>query len=195
MAGPRTVSLASPVRCEYRLGHALSGKETPDLALPVVGVDAGPGLAAAVMMDPTFSSLVELRRTANRATGTVRYRYLGSRVPLAGRESRRFGIWIASVAACRTARRAGAAIGQADGTYDNDGQVLDAFFALMLPDVPPGPKWLHEIAMIDYDYLSDNGQGWDRDVQLLAEWLKPDGAPPRGPLPARLVRRPRPVLL
>ena len=44
----------------------------------------------------------------------------------------------------------------------------------MLPDVPAGPQWLHEIAMIDYDFLSDNGQGWQRDVQLLAEWLKPE---------------------
>jgi hypothetical protein len=52
------------------------------------------------------------------------------------------------------------------------GKAQDAFFALMLPDVPPGPKWLHEIAMIDYDYLSDNGQGWDRDVRLLGAWLK-----------------------
>ena len=45
---------------------------------------------------------------------------------------------------------------------------------LMLPDVPAGPQWLHEIAMIDYDFLSDDGQGWERDVQLLAEWLKPE---------------------
>ena len=50
---------------------------------------------------------------------------------------------------------------------------VDAWFRLMLPDVPPGPKWLHEIAMVDYDFLSDDGQGWERDLRALASWLKP----------------------
>ena len=50
---------------------------------------------------------------------------------------------------------------------------MDAWFRLMLPDVPPGPKWLHEIAMVDYDFLSDDGQGWERDLRALASWLKP----------------------
>jgi hypothetical protein len=28
--------------------------------------------------------------------------------------------------------------------------------------------------MIDYDFLSDSGQGWERDAQELAKWLKPE---------------------
>jgi hypothetical protein len=34
--------------------------------------------------------------------------------------------------------------------------------------VPPGPRWLHDIALVDYDYLSDGGQGWFRDLDALA---------------------------
>ena len=44
----------------------------------------------------------------------------------------------------------------------------------MLPDVPPGPKWLHEVAMVYYDYLSDDGQGWEKDVNELARLIKPE---------------------
>ena len=45
------------------------------------------------------------------------------------------------------------------------------FFRHALPDVPPGPQWLHEIAMVDYDYMSDAGQGWFKDIDALAAAL------------------------
>ena len=44
----------------------------------------------------------------------------------------------------------------------------------MLPDVPPGPKWTHEIAMVDYDYLSDGGRGFENNVKELARLLAPE---------------------
>jgi hypothetical protein len=50
-------------------------------------------------------------------------------------------------------------------------QSLDQFFHTILADMPPGPKWLHEIAMVDYDYLSDEGQGWYRDIDALTTAL------------------------
>ncbi|MBL7042068.1 MAG: hypothetical protein ISR77_25765 [Pirellulaceae bacterium] len=53
------------------------------------------------------------------------------------------------------------------------GRSVDSFFRLMLPDVPPGPKWIHEIAMVGFDYLSDEGQGWERDIRELARLLTP----------------------
>ena len=37
--------------------------------------------------------------------------------------------------------------------------------------MPPGPKWLHDIALVDYDYMSDGGQGWFRDIDALAAAL------------------------
>ena len=50
-------------------------------------------------------------------------------------------------------------------------QSLDCFFRTVLAEVPPGPKWLHDIALVDYDYLSDGGQGWFRDIDALAAVL------------------------
>ncbi len=48
-------------------------------------------------------------------------------------------------------------------------QALQGFFRHALPDTPPGPDWLHEIAMVHYDYLSEKGQGWYRDIDRLVE--------------------------
>jgi hypothetical protein len=50
-------------------------------------------------------------------------------------------------------------------------QSLDCFFRTVLADVPAGPKWLHEIALVDYDYLSDQGRGWFHDIDVLTTAL------------------------
>jgi hypothetical protein len=50
-------------------------------------------------------------------------------------------------------------------------QSIEHFFRVILPDVPPGPKWLHDIALVDYDYMSDGGRGWFRDIDALAAAL------------------------
>ena len=139
------------------MGSALTGKGTPSLAIPMVQLHGGRQWAGAILCDPTFSSLYQLRRSADAVQGAVAYRYLGSRVPV-GEEKRSFGIWLAP----------------AEGLQDPFAASVDAMFATMLPDVPPGPAWLHEIAMVHYDYLSGKGQGWERDVKLLAEWLRPE---------------------
>jgi hypothetical protein len=107
------------------------------------------------MADPRFSALFIMRASGQVVEGEIRYRFRGDRVPIKRAEPRWVGIWRAAPA--DQARPFGASI--------------DAFFRLMLPDVPPGPEWLHGIAMVGYDYLSDEGQGWDRDVAKLAEWL------------------------
>lgn len=41
----------------------------------------------------------------------------------------------------------------------------------------PGPAWLHDIAMIGYDYLSDGGQGWFKDIDWLTANLPPEDRP------------------
>jgi hypothetical protein len=147
---------AEETRVEYRLGSSIMGKETPDLALPLVLVQ-GQGSTAAIFADPTFSTLFSLRSGTDQIEGTMRFRYAASKVPLSALETRQFAIWLP--ADKRTAKDFPAAV--------------DAWFRLMLPDVPPGPKWLHEIAMVDYDFLSDDGRGWERDLRVLANWLKP----------------------
>ena len=141
---------------EYRLGSFITGRETPELALPLVQL-RGQGSAAAIFADPMSTTLFSLRSGPGQVEGTLRFRYAASKVPLSGPETRTFAIWVPNNK--RTSKDFPAAV--------------DAWFRLMLPDVPPGPKWLHEIAMVDYDFLSDDGQGWERDLRALANWLKP----------------------
>jgi hypothetical protein len=50
-------------------------------------------------------------------------------------------------------------------------QSLDCFFRTVLAEVPPGPQWLHDIALVDYDYMSDGGRGWFHDIDALAAAL------------------------
>jgi hypothetical protein len=150
---------APGVRAEYRLGNVLTGKDIPPLALPLMQLSAD-NWRAVMCSDPMFGTLFSASAQegdGGMLTGSLRYRYAGKHVPLKGTESRTFGVWVAS--------------GKEQPHTFEDG--VDAFFDLMLPDVPPGPKWLHDIAMVDYDFLSDDGQGWERDVKTLADWLKP----------------------
>ncbi len=42
------------------------------------------------------------------------------------------------------------------------------FYRAVLPDVQPGAAWLHEIALVDFDYMSDGGRGWFRDIDGLS---------------------------
>jgi hypothetical protein len=147
---------ASETRVEYRLGSFITGKETLALALPLVLVPGQSG-GAAIFADPMFSTLFTLRAAGGRVEGTLRFRYAASKVPLAGPEARTFAIWLPN----------------SGSLADQFPTTVDAWFRLMLPDVPPGPRWLHDIAMVGYDFLSDDGKGWERDVRSLAEWIKP----------------------
>lgn len=44
---------------------------------------------------------------------------------------------------------------------------ISQFYDVALGDVPAGPDWLHDIAMVDYDYLSAGGKGWFEDIDAL----------------------------
>ena len=44
---------------------------------------------------------------------------------------------------------------------------IGKFYDVALEKIPPGPDWLHDIAMVDYDYLSAGGKGWFRDIDAL----------------------------
>lgn len=50
---------------------------------------------------------------------------------------------------------------------------IGQFYDVALKDVPPGPAWLHDIAMVDYDYLSAGGRGWFEDIDALEAALAP----------------------
>ena len=44
---------------------------------------------------------------------------------------------------------------------------IGQFYDVALADIPPGPEWLRDIAMVDYDYLSAGGKGWFQDIDAL----------------------------
>jgi hypothetical protein len=51
---------------------------------------------------------------------------------------------------------------------------MEVFYATSLGDVKPGPDWQHEVAMVDYDYMSRNGQGWFTDIDALTKLIAPE---------------------
>jgi hypothetical protein len=54
---------------------------------------------------------------------------------------------------------------------------MKVFYATSLEGVKAGPDWQHEVAMVDYDYLSKNGEGWFRDIDALTKLVAPEDRP------------------
>jgi hypothetical protein len=42
-------------------------------------------------------------------------------------------------------------------------------FYRTIPEIEPGPAWIHGIHLVYYDYLSDRGEGWFKDLRTLAD--------------------------
>ena len=118
-------------------------KYSSDLALPLVLLGEGKGKTA-VMTDPFFTSLFD--------QGEIRWTY-PKEVGLEDAVEKRTIVELA-------------------GVEDID-EGMDRYYQLILPDVPPGPDWLKDIAMISYDYMSDMGRGWYNDIDTLAALIAP----------------------
>ncbi len=146
-----------PLELEYRLGSAMTGAEGTELALPVLGLPGAGASDAAIAMDPGFSSLFRYRSVSGVSELSVHYRYAGT-IPLENPERRTTCLWVPKK-------------GFNGNLFE---AAVDQFYANALPEVPPGPAWLHDIAMVDYDYLSDNGKGWEKDVAELAKLVAPE---------------------
>ena len=52
-------------------------------------------------------------------------------------------------------------------------EALNAWYELATPQVPPGPAWLQEIALNDYDYFSKDGRGWFADIDAACQMIEP----------------------
>jgi hypothetical protein len=114
-----------------------------DLALPLVLVGEGQEKTA-VMTDPFFTSLFD--------TGEIRWTY-PKEVGLEDAVERRTIIEMAGIT--------------------NMDEGMNGYYQTILRDVPPGPEWMKEIAMISYDYMSDMGRGWYNDIDTLATLIAP----------------------
>jgi hypothetical protein len=118
-------------------------KYSNDLALPLVLIGDGQEKTA-VMTDPFFTSLFD--------EGEIRWTY-PKEVGLEDAVEKRTIIEIKGVA-------------------DMD-EGMNRYYQTILRDVPPGPEWLKDIAMISYDYMSDMGRGWYNDIDTLETLIAP----------------------
>ncbi len=135
-------ALGGETQAAYRFAGTLRAEGIP-LALPMVSfVSREFGCRVTVTADPYYSALF--------SSGAVEWTYPGAVGLENGRETRLVSLVLH------------------DGT---PADAVDAFYRTALPDVPPGPAWLHEIAMVDYDYLSDGGRGWFADIDALSAAL------------------------
>lgn len=57
--------------------------------------------------------------------------------------------------------------------HTRPGGSIETFFRAVVSPGPEGPPWLQDIAMVHYDYLSEGGDGWYRDIDRLCSLIAP----------------------
>ena len=119
-------------------------KYSNDLAIPVIITIIGEK-GTAIYTDPYFTSLFE--------TGTIKWSY-PKKVGLEDQIEKRTIIQVEGI--------------------DNLDSGMDFFYQTILKEVPQGPDWAKEIAMISYDYMSDKCRGWYNDIDSLTRITTPD---------------------
>jgi hypothetical protein len=128
----------------FELGNAAKGPlACSTLGMPAVSLIFGEKeTELAVAADPYCGSYFRVK--GNRVE--IRTTYLGSLVPVT-REERTFSLEF---------HRNGA-----DGTCRS--------FYRTIPEIEPGAPWTQRIHLVYYDYLSEKGEGWFKDLQTLAD--------------------------
>lgn len=134
-------SLGKAPRAAYRFAGALRSEGIP-LAIPMVSFESRElSLRCTIGADPAFSTLFEKE--------SLEWTYPKSVGLTDPQETRHVTISLHQ------------------GTPDD---ALGQFFTWTHPQprAALGPGWLRDIAMVGYDYMSDGGQGWFRDIDALA---------------------------
>jgi hypothetical protein len=117
------------------------------LALPLVSeAAAGAPPRITTFADPSFATAFRLADPPSRAPGEASWVYNGTRVPLQEAEVRT--LW--------TVVHPGGA-----------DEALAVWSAAALAGVPPGPAWLHDVALVHVDFMSRGGRGWFDDIDAL----------------------------
>lgn len=143
-----------PAAGSFMLGSAAKGGT--GLGMPVMGFEwTGEGtLQLAVAADPFCGSTTEGARGQAGALISVTTTYPGLEVPVRT-ESRTLALEFHRGGADRT---------------------LLAFYRT-IPEIEPGAAWIQGVHLVYYDYLSEKGEGWFRDLKALADHIS---APQRG---------------
>jgi len=137
---------------KFELGQAAKGPvQCSTLGMPVVGLVFGAAeQQLAVAADPYCGSFIQAQSQASGTHITVRTTYSGAVVPVQQEER---------TVALEFHR------GGADGT-------CRAFYRT-IPEIEPGAPWTQGIHLVYYDYLSENGEGWFKDLKALADRIPP----------------------
>ena len=148
---------------KFELGNAAKGPvPCSTLGMPAVGLifddteatGTQPSLQLAVAADPYGGSHLQAQAMTENNKPlthvTVRTTYLGSVVPL------------------RAAQRTLALEFHAQGTD----RTLQNFYRT-IPEIEPGAPWTQGIHLVYYDYLSEKGEGWFKDLKMLADRIPP----------------------
>jgi len=128
----------------YVCSGGWGGGESDRLAIPMIDESSPESrLHMTYFADPFFSTGINLPANGSHETFECQFLCgLGSHQFV----ERMFGIYIHT--------------GDADSA-------LEGFFRHGITNCPPGPRWIHDIAMVHYDYLSEKGEGWFRDIDKL----------------------------
>jgi len=142
-------------RGKFELGQGAGADGGRELGMPVLDFCWAPAavesraLRLAVAADPfcgcSISGVIQPEGTTSLTCVTVATTYKGSLVPLV-REERTLSLAF---------HRRGV-----DGS-------LRSFYRT-IPQIQPGPQWTQGVHLVYYDYLSEKGQGWFKDLQALA---------------------------
>ena len=119
-------------------------KYANDLAIPMVIVSARNNRTA-ICTDPYFTSLYQ--------SGAIKWSY-PKKVGLEDKSEKRTIVLVDGV-----------------GNIDSG---MDLYYRTVLKDIPPGPDWAKDIAMISYDYMSDRCRGWYNDIDSLTNITTPE---------------------
>ncbi|ARN57994.1 hypothetical protein [Sedimentisphaera salicampi] len=144
----------------YELGaKAAQGVNCSEIGIPVVGVelnsvDSG-RTDLAVSIDPYCGGYIKAGSDNGSTEVTVSTTYNGTVVPM-NSESRTIAIEFMEDPEGKLS------------APENMHPILMSFYNT-IPEIEPGPDWLHEVELVYYDYLSDGGEGWYEGLKHLAE--------------------------
>jgi hypothetical protein len=144
-------SIKSQQAAYFEMGYNSTDTTGYVLSMPVVGFSfktksQGQLVNLSVSADPYSGTQFYGKNENNQTHITLESRYSGSIVPLK-EETKTIVL---------------------EFTKNDPDHIINSFYKT-IPDVEAAPAWVHDIAMAYYDYNGDDGKGWYRDIEKMAE--------------------------
>ncbi|MBS3742418.1 MAG: hypothetical protein KGY74_09885 [Candidatus Cloacimonetes bacterium] len=139
----------------YELGaEATKGINCNEIGMPVVGLKLEKKNLA-VSIDPYCGGFIQAQPTQKETSIMVSTTYNGTTVPV-NSETRKIALEF---------------VDRVNNSIRNPRSVNPILLSFYntIPEIKPGPDWLHDIQLTYYDYLSDGSEGWYEGLQHLAD--------------------------